>query len=377
MVKKIFICFGTRPEAIKMAPLVHELKKHLKVIVCVTSQHKKMLYQILEFFEIKPDVDLKVMKKNQDLFYITSKIIIKLRDYLTKEKPDLVLVHGDTTTTMATSIASFYSKIPLGHIEAGLRTYDLMSPYPEEFNRVITSKVSHYHFSPTKSSMINLIKEGINKKNIYVTGNTVVDALLFTVKKVRTLDFDKALLKKIPFLKLKKQNLPKIILVTGHRRESFGSGFKNICIALKKISKNNKNTQIIYPVHLNPNVQKPVKKLLSDIPNIYLIPPLDYQMFVKLMDLSYIIITDSGGIQEEAPSLGKPVLIMRNKTERPEAIKSGAAELVGTDPKTITSKVDKLFKDDILYDRMSKAINPFGDGKASKKILKTILKLNK
>ncbi len=375
MVKKVFVCFGTRPEAIKMAPVIMELKKHLHVIVCVTGQHNKMLYQVLKFFEIEPDIDLKIMKKNQDIFYITSQILLKLKDVFFEEKPDLVLVHGDTSTTLATSIASFYARIPLAHVEAGLRTNDINSPYPEEFNRIITSKVTSIHFSPTKSAKSNLIKEGIDEKKIIVTGNTVIDTLFLTLKKVNKIEFKRSLLKQVPILKMDKRKLPKIILITGHRRESFGEGFQNICNAIKQISILHKDIQIIYPVHLNPNVQNPVKMYLSELKNVHLIQPLEYHMFVKLMDLSYIILTDSGGIQEEAPSLGKPVLIMRNKTERPEVIKSGSAALVGTNPNKIVSYTNKLLENFSEYKKMSNTSNPFGNGKASIKIMQKILGL--
>lgn len=363
--KKILFIFGTRPEAIKMAPLIKEFKKNIffDVKVCVTAQHRQMLDQVLELFEIKPDFDLDLMKPNQDLYDITSNVLIGLRDIYKNYNPDLVFVHGDTTTTLGASLASFYQKIPVAHIEAGLRTHDIYSPFPEEINRQLTSRLATYHFAPTESSKKNLLKEGIKERNIFVTGNTVIDALLEVEKKVQQ--------KKIKIEGYELTNR-KIILVTGHRRENFGEGFLNICSALKEIALEHHGIDIVYPVHLNPSVQKPVFELLSDIPNIYLIKPLDYVPFVYLMSRSYIILTDSGGVQEEAPSLGKPVLVMRDTTERPEAVEAGTVKLVGTDEDLIVSETNKLLLNAELYKIMSEAHNPYGDGKACERIIKVV-----
>ena len=371
--KKILFCFGTRPEAIKLAPLVKSLSKNFQLKICVTGQHRKMLDQALLLFGIQADYDLKVMKKNQDLFYITTKIISEFKDVLLKEKPDLTVVHGDTTTTMAASLASFYLKIPIAHVEAGLRTNDLYSPFPEELNRSLVSKIAKYHFAPTKEAKFNLVSENIPSKNIFVTGNTVIDSLFLIVKKSRKIKFTNTLIKKMPFLNKVKIN-KNIILVTGHRRENFGIGFKNICKSIKEIAYNFPEFKIIYPVHLNPNVKKPVEEFLSNIKNVYLIEPLDYLYFVKLIDISYLIITDSGGIQEEAPSLNKPVLVMRDKTERPEAITSGTARIVGTKIKKIVQETRKLIENKEEYEKMISLQNPYGDGKASQRIAKILEK---
>jgi len=364
-VKKMLFIFGTRPEAIKIAPLVKEFQKdsHFDVKICVTAQHREMLDQVLKLFEIKPDFDLDLMKPNQDLYDITSNVLLDLRNIYKDYKPDLVFVHGDTTTTLGASIASFYQKIPVAHIEAGLRTHDIYSPFPEEINRQLTSRLATYHFAPTKNSKKNLLKEGVKETNIFVTGNTVIDALLNVVKITQQ--------KKIKIDGYEVVNR-KMILVTGHRRENFGEGFLNICKALKEIALKYNDIDIVYPVHLNPNVQKPVFELLSDISNIYLIKPLDYEPFVYLMSKSYIILTDSGGIQEEAPSLGKPVLVMRDTTERPEAVDAGTVGLVGTDKDCIVSNINELINNQELYKTMSEAHNPHGDGKACKRIVKTI-----
>ena len=369
--KKVLIVFGTRPEAIKMAPLVKELKKNLDVCVCVTAQHRQLLDQVLDLFEIKPDYDLDIMKFEQDLFDVTTNILNKIKDVLIKEEPDLVLVHGDTTTAMATSMASFYLKIPLGQIEAGLRTNNIYSPFPEEFNRQIVSKIAEFHFVPTERARNNLLDENIENSKIYVTGNTVIDALFSILDTARKTPYKKKLINSLKFLD-SKSILPRIILITGHRRENFGKGFEDICKALKEIAIKNPQVELIYPVHLNPNVQEPVNRILSKIKNVHLIDPLDYLSFIKLMDSSYMVLTDSGGIQEEAPSLGKPVVLMRDSTERPEAEDAGTVILVGSDKNRIISSVDLLLKNDKVYEKMSRAHNPYGDGNACKKICKII-----
>ncbi|WP_299229534.1 UDP-N-acetylglucosamine 2-epimerase (non-hydrolyzing) [Sulfurihydrogenibium sp.] len=366
MKKSLFI-FGTRPEAIKMAPVIKEFKnsKLVDVKICVTAQHRQMLDQVLHLFEIEPDYDLNIMKSNQDLYDITSNVLLSIKGVLKKENPDIVFVQGDTTTTFAASLASFYQKIPVAHIEAGLRTYNIYSPFPEEINRQLTSRIATYHFAPTNRARDNLIKEGIDENKIYVTGNTVIDALLEVVEKIKNKDIN-----------IKGYNITdrKYILVTGHRRENFGKRFENVCNALKEIAINNPEIDIVYPVHLNPNVQKPVYEILSNIPNVYLIEPLDYEPFVYLMYNSYIILTDSGGIQEEAPSLGKPVLVTRDTTERPEAVEAGTVKLVGTNREKIVKEVENLLYNKSEYEKMSKATNPYGDGKASLRILDAILK---
>ena len=370
---KILITFGTRPEAIKMASLIHFLKadRKFKVKVCVTAQHRKMLDQVLRLFEIKPDYDLNLMKPNQSLNQLTSAILIKIKPILKSFKPDLVLVHGDTATTLSTTIASYYEQISVGHVEAGLRTGNIYSPWPEEANRRLTSHITKYHFAPTISSKKNLNNEGISSKYITVTGNTVIDSLFWVLKK---LNKNKLLINKlkIKFSFLKKDK--KLILVTGHRRESFGKGFKQICTALGKLANEYPEVQIVYPVHLNPNVQKPVYKFLKKHHNIFLLGPLEYLEFVYLMNRSYIIISDSGGIQEEAPSLGKPVLVMREVTERPEAIKAGTVKLVGTNPETIIKEAKKLLNNKSIYNKMKFSHNPYGNGTAAKKIKDFIVK---
>ena len=363
---KILAVFGTRPEAIKMAPVIHALDNNFDVKICVTAQHRQMLDQVLELFEITPDYDLDIMKPGQDLFDITSNVLSGVKKVLQIEVPDIVLVHGDTTTSMATAMASFYLKIPVGHVEAGLRTYDINSPFPEEFNRQITSRIATLNFAPTKISRQNLLDEKVPDSQIYVTGNTVIDALFSMVEKARIIDFSDTLLKRMPFLSQEKSDIPRIILVTGHRRENFGLGFKEICHALSIISNENPDVHIIYPVHLNPNVRKPVNRILSNLNNVHLIEPMEYLSFIKLMDLSYLILTDSGGIQEEAPSLGKPVLVMRDTTERPEAVESGTVKLVGTNKNEIVKMVNKLLTDSNFYMQMSIAHNPYGDGKAGR-----------
>ena len=379
-VKKILVVFGTRPEAIKMVPVVKELEKHTDVFevkVCVTAQHREMLDQVLAVFNLKPDFDLNLMAENQDLFDITAKVLLGIRDVLKSYKPDLVLVHGDTTTSMATSMAAFYMHIRIGHVEAGLRTYDLSSPWPEEMNRQVTDRLCDYYFAPTETSRKNLIDEGININKIFVTGNTVIDTLLMAVDLIANNKDIKHTINELLSgfgynLKESTENARKLILVTGHRRESFGQGFLNICLALKNIAENHPEVDIVYPVHLNPNVQKPVFKLLANNSNVFLLPPLDYLPFVYLMQKCYLILTDSGGIQEEAPSLGKPVLVMREVTERPEAVDNGAVKLVGTNPEKILSMTSKLLDDSKFYDQMSRSSNPYGDGKAAYYIVKAL-----
>ena len=360
MKKKILIVFGTRPEAIKMAPLVKEFKRKPNIYntkVCITAQHREMLDQVLNFFAIKSDFDLNLMKPNQNLYSLTSEIIIKLKPILELFGPDFIFVHGDTTTAMAASIAGFYSGAKVCHIEAGLRTFDMNSPFPEEMNRSIISVTSSFHFAPTLTSKNNLLKENKKEEDIIVTGNTVIDSLLYSVDRVKS-NFDDP---EINFLKDKINTQKKIILVTGHRRENHGEGFNNICKALKQIANENEDCQILYPVHLNPNVQKPVYKYLNNVSNILLLSPLSYPAFVWLMEKSYLILTDSGGIQEEAPSLGKPVLVMRDNTERPEAIASGTVILVGTNMNVIVEQTNNLLRDKKKYDSMSLLHNPYGD----------------
>jgi UDP-N-acetylglucosamine 2-epimerase (non-hydrolysing) len=373
--KKVLIVFGTRPEAIKMAPVVKVLKNRMDVMVCVTAQHREMLDQVLNLFEITPDYDLNVMQTEQDLFDLTSKVLIKMKKILSKNKPDLVLVHGDTTTTMATSIAAFYLKIPIGHVEAGLRTYNTYSPFPEEFNRQLTTRLAKFHFTPTEKARTNLQNEQVPEKNIYVTGNTIIDALLSVIDKARETSYPDDLLGQLPFIEKEKNKYSRIILVTGHRRENFGKGFEEICQALYDIANNNPEVQIIFPVHLNPNVREPVERIISNVNNIHLIEPMDYLFFIKLMDACYLILTDSGGIQEEAPSLGKPVLVMRDTTERPEAVEAGTVKLVGSDKQKIVEAVSHLLNDDVKYKEMARAHNPYGDGHASERICKALEKV--
>ncbi len=367
--KKILTVFGTRPEAIKMAPLVNALAadNYFDAKVCVTAQHREMLDQVLELFEIKPDFDLDIMKHGQTLNDVTSSILIGLKPVLEEFKPDLVLVHGDTATTFAASLASFYQQIKVGHVEAGLRTGDIYSPWPEEANRKLTSVITNIHFAPTESSKKNLINEGICENKIIVTGNTVIDALFWVRKKLgqESSLFDE-LSEKFYYINKNK----KLILVTGHRRESFGSGFERICKAIQQIASNNQDIEVVYPVHLNPNVKEPVNRLLKDLKNVFLIEPQDYLPFCYLMERASIILTDSGGIQEEAPSLGKPVLVMRDTTERPEALIAGTVKLVGTNTNEIVDQVGLLLKNIGEYKKMSKALNPYGDGLACGRILK-------
>jgi len=366
--KKILTIFGTRPEAIKMAPVIKELEKHpdqFSSRVCVTAQHREMLDQVLNLFEIKPDYDLNIMVSDQDLFDVTCNVIHGLKPILEKERPDLVLVQGDTTTTMAASLAAFYCKIPIGHVEAGLRTFNKFAPFPEEINRVLTSHIADLHFAPTPTSRENLLKEGIPAEKVFVTGNTVIDALLDVVERIKSSrNLEQSLAAQFPFL----DSGRRLILVTGHRRENFGKGFEQICAALREIGER-KDVQIVYPVHLNPHVQEPVQRILANRTRIHLIEPLAYLSFVYLMYRSYLIVTDSGGIQEEAPSLGKPVLVMRDTTERPEAVDAGTAKLVGTDKEEILKTVSMLLSDEKAYAGMANSVNPYGDGKATKRIL--------
>ncbi|MEO8471021.1 MAG: UDP-N-acetylglucosamine 2-epimerase (non-hydrolyzing) [Chryseolinea sp.] len=371
--KKLLIVFGTRPEAIKMAPLVKELKKHtadFMVKVCVTAQHRQMLDQVLEFFAITPDYDLNIMKSNQNLYSLTGDILIGMKGVLDDYTPDYVFVHGDTTTSMATSLSCFYGGVKICHIEAGLRTHNKLAPFPEEMNRVITGRLADYHFSPTPQARQNLLQEGISSSHIIVTGNTVIDALFLGLKQISVNAY-------AGIDELKKRLRPDmpIVLVTGHRRENFGEGFINICKALKQIADSNL-AQVVYPVHLNPNVQDPVSNLLTNVPNVILMEPLAYPQFIWLMNQSKIIITDSGGIQEEAPSLGKPVLVMREATERPEAVEAGTVILVGTNQDKIVTQALQLLTSEYEYERMSKLHNPYGDGNACPRIANFMRELN-
>lgn len=367
---RVLIVFGTRPEAIKMAPLVKELDEDFEIKVCVTAQHRGMLDQVLDLFEIRVDFDLDIMKPGQDLFDVTCNVLLGMKEIFSQVQPDIVLVHGDTTTTMATSMAAFYSNIPVGHVEAGLRTHNLYSPFPEEFNRQIAGKVSSLHFAPTEQSKQNLIEEKVEKDSIFVTGNTVIDALFSIVDMSRKIPFPDDIVTQLPFLKGDKEWKPggRMILVTGHRRENFGHGFEEICQALHDIAIERTDINIVYPVHLNPNVREPVNRILSDVTNVHLIEPMDYLNFVKLMDMSDIILTDSGGIQEEAPSLGKPVLVMRDTTERPEAVEAGTVKLVGANKENIVRETIHLLDNEDEYQLMSRSHNPYGDGKASARI---------
>jgi len=367
---KVLSVFGTRPEAIKIAPVISALANltHVDSRVCVTAQHRQMLDQVLELFEIKPDYDLNIMKPGQDLTDITSNILLALRPILKEFKPDLLLVHGDTTTTLASALAAYYEKITVGHVEAGLRTGNLYAPWPEEMNRSIVGRITQLHFAPTASAQENLLKEGVDPSKIFVTGNTVIDALLETVNKIEhNSKLNSELKERFNFIDPNK----KLITVTGHRRENFGDGFERICQALKVLSER-PDVQIVYPVHLNPSVQEPVKRILANSKNVHLIEPLDYLPFVYLMSQSYLIITDSGGVQEEAPSLGKPVLVMRDTTERPEAVTAGTVKLVGTDKQKIIDEANNLLDNETAYNAMARAMNPYGDGKAAQRIQKII-----
>ncbi|WP_370549330.1 non-hydrolyzing UDP-N-acetylglucosamine 2-epimerase [Edwardsiella tarda] len=365
---KVLTVFGTRPEAIKMAPLVQALAADaaFEACVCVTAQHREMLDQVLGLFHITPDYDLNIMQPGQDLSDITCRILSGLKPVLTDFRPDLVMVHGDTTTTLAASLAAFYQRIPVAHVEAGLRTGNLYSPWPEEANRTLTGHLARFHFAPTSTARANLLREGIDAQHIYLTGNSVVDALLWVRDKIQS---DAVLQARLaansPFLQADRP----LLLVTGHRRESFGGGFERICTALAQIAHCHPQLQVVYPVHLNPNVSEPVNRILRDIANVFLIPPQDYLPFVYLMERARLILTDSGGIQEEAPSLGKPVLVMRDTTERPEAVEAGTVRLVGTDAATIVTQVSQLLNDEQQYRAMSHATNPYGDGHACQRIL--------
>ena len=370
--KKILLVFGTRPEAIKMAPLVKAFQKdteHFETRVCVTAQHRQMLDQVLEVFGITPEYDLNIMAPNQDLYDITAKVLMGLREVLKDFRPDTVLVHGDTTTSMAASLAAFYMQIPVGHVEAGLRTYNMLSPWPEEMNRQVTDRICTYYFAPTEQSKKNLLQENIDEKKIFITGNTVIDALLMAVDIISsTSGMEEKIAKEFQEKGYTVGNR-EYILVTGHRRENFGEGFLHICKAIKELAALHPDMDIVYPVHLNPNVQKPVYELLSGVDNVYLISPLDYLPFIYAMQHSTLLLTDSGGVQEEAPSLGKPVLVMRDTTERPEAVEAGTVKLVGTDAEAIVSNVTALLQDKEMYKRMSETHNPYGDGQACERIM--------
>lgn len=381
--KKILLVFGTRPEAIKMAPLVKEFQKHASIfetIVCVTGQHREMLDQVLHIFDIKPDYDLNIMKQGQDLYDVTSRVLLGMRDVLREVHPDVVLVHGDTTTSTAAALAAFYQQIPVGHVEAGLRTHNIYSPWPEEMNRQITGRISTYHFAPTALSKQNLLSEGITE-HITVTGNTVIDALYMVVDKIKS---DKQLdanlgnvLKEAGYDINRLVSDRKLVLITGHRRENFGEGFLSMCKAIKTLTEKYPEVDFVYPMHLNPNVRKPIHEVfgedLSNLSNMFFIEPLEYLSFVYLMEKSTIVLTDSGGIQEEAPGLGKPVLVMRDTTERPEALEAGTVKLVGTDYDRIMTEVSKLLEESEYYEQMSKAVNPYGDGLASDRIVKELM----
>lgn len=370
--KKILLVFGTRPEAIKMVPLVKALQKdteHFETRVCVTAQHRQMLDQVLEVFGITPEYDLNIMAPNQDLYDITAKVLLGLREVLKDFRPDTVLVHGDTTTSMAASLAAFYMQIPVGHVEAGLRTYNMLSPWPEEMNRQVTDRICTYYFAPTEQSKVNLLQENIDAKKIFITGNTVIDALLMAVDIISTTAGVKEKMAKELQEKGYTVGDREYILVTGHRRENFGDGFLHICKAIKELAALHPEMDIVYPVHLNPNVQKPVYELLSGLSNVYLISPLDYLPFIYAMQHSTLLLTDSGGVQEEAPSLGKPVLVMRDTTERPEAVEAGTVKLVGTNAEAIVSNVTALLLDKEMYKRMSETHNPYGDGQACERII--------
>ena len=377
--KKVLLVFGTRPEAIKMAPLVKEFQEdsEFQTIVCVTAQHREMLDQVLDIFDIKPDHDLNIMKQGQDLYDITSRVMLGLRDVLNETNPDVVLVHGDTTTSTAAALAAFYKQIPVAHVEAGLRTNNIYSPWPEEMNRRITGRIATYHLAPTELSRQNLLKENVDNQNIIITGNTVIDALLWVVNKIKS-DVNLAETLQIN-IKNKGYDIDriedkrKLVLITGHRRENFGEGFRNICNAIKTLSIKYPNVDFVYPMHLNPNVRKPIAEIFGNDKdksgNTFFIEPLDYLNFVFLMEKADIILTDSGGIQEEAPSLGKPVLVMRDNTERPEALEAGTVKLVGTDYDKIINEVSELLENKESYNKMSKAVNPYGDGSACERIV--------
>lgn len=381
IMKKILLVFGTRPEAIKMCPLVKELQKFpsdFETIVCVTGQHREMLDQVLKIFEVKPDYDLNIMKHGQDLYDVTSKVLLGMRDVLKEVRPDVVLVHGDTTTSTAAALAAFYQQIPVGHVEAGLRTHNIYSPWPEEMNRQITSRIATFNFAPTPLSKDNLLKENVGEDSITVTGNTVIDALYWVVNKIKSdeiiSDELKSLLKDAGYDTDRLSAGKRLVLITGHRRENFGSGFISMCTAIKDLTRKFPDVDFVYPMHLNPNVRKPIHEVfgddLTDLGNMFFIEPLEYLSFVYLMEKSTIVLTDSGGIQEEAPGLGKPVLVMRDTTERPEAVTAGTVKLVGTDYDAIVNNVSELLENKAEYEKMSKAVNPYGDGMACERIVK-------
>jgi UDP-N-acetylglucosamine 2-epimerase (non-hydrolysing) len=384
--KKVLIVFGTRPEAIKMAPLVKEFEKHgelFETVVAVTGQHREMLDQVLDLFEIAPRYDLNIMQQGQDLFDVTTRVLTGMRNILSESKPDLVFVHGDTTTSTASALAAFYQQIPVAHIEAGLRTHNLYSPWPEEMNRQLTGRLATWHFAPTTLSRSNLLSENVREEHIFVTGNTVIDALYWVLSKIdRTPDIEKSIHDKLEAFGLPEAFLNswdshslckkrRLVLITGHRRENFGEGFLNICNAIKELAERYRDVDFVYPMHLNPNVRKPIQEVFGEnvsLENVFFIEPLDYLPFVYLMSKSYLVLTDSGGIQEEAPGLGKPVLVMRNTTERPEALDAGTVRLVGTDREVIVKEVIGLLDDETHYEQMSRANNPYGDGKACERI---------
>lgn len=381
--RKVMLVFGTRPEAIKMAPLVKEFEKYpesFETIVCVTGQHREMLDQVLQLFDIKPQYDLNIMKQGQDLYDVTARALVGLRDVLKEAQPDVVLVHGDTTTSMAAALAAFYQQIKVGHVEAGLRTHNIYSPWPEEMNRQITGRIAEYNFAPTPLSRQNLLDEKVKDKSIIVTGNTVIDALYWVVNKIKE---DKSLNEKLTS-KLQASGYDinrlndgkKLVLITGHRRENFGDGFINMCTAIRDLTNKYPDVDFVYPMHLNPNVRKPIHEVfgedLSNLGNMFFIEPLEYLEFVFLMEKSRIVLTDSGGIQEEAPGLGKPVLVMRDTTERPEALDAGTVKLVGTNYEKIVSEVSMLIENNNYYEQMSKAVNPYGDGLACGRIIENL-----
>ncbi|MFI3263176.1 MAG: UDP-N-acetylglucosamine 2-epimerase (non-hydrolyzing) [Rikenellaceae bacterium] len=381
--KKIMLVFGTRPEAIKMAPLVKEFQKFsedFKTIVCVTGQHRQMLDQVLSLFEITPDYDLDIMKQGQDLYDVTSRVLLGLRDVFKETTPDVVLVHGDTSTSTTAALAAFYQQIAVGHVEAGLRTHNIYSPWPEEMNRQVTGRIATYHFAPTPLSRENLVTEAVSDDNIVVTGNTVIDALYWVVNKIKSEDTLSSelsnLIKESGYDTSRLNNGRKLVLITGHRRENFGDGFIDMCSAIKSLTEKYPEVDFVYPMHLNPNVRKPIFEVfgedLSNLNNMFFIEPLEYLSFVYLMEKSDIVLTDSGGIQEEAPGLGKPVLVMRDTTERPEALSAGTVKLVGTNYERIVSEVSQLLDDSAYYDSMSKAVNPYGDGLACGRIVDTL-----
>lgn len=383
MIKKIMLVFGTRPEAIKMAPVVKEFQKHLETfqtIVCVTGQHREMLDQVLRIFDITPQYDLNIMKQGQDLYDVTSRVLLGMRDILKEVNPDVVLVHGDTTTSMAAALAAFYQQIPVGHVEAGLRTHNIYSPWPEEMNRQITGRIATYNFAPTSLSRQNLLQEGVSEARINITGNTVIDALYWVLNRIGNdyvlgTELEKVVLKAGYDIR-RLVGGRRLVLITGHRRENFGDGFISMCLAIKHLTETYLDVDFVYPMHLNPHVRKPIHEVfgedLSGLGNMFFIEPLEYLSFVYLMERSTIVLTDSGGIQEEAPGLGKPVLVMRDTTERPEALSAGTVKLVGTDFNKIVNEVSVLLDDNQAYERMSKAVNPYGDGFACKRIVETL-----